>query len=311
MADTARGLGRGLDALLKGFQDGLEAPEIILAPTEKIRPNPGQPRRDFKEESLAELAESIKQNGLLQPILVRPLEQEDLQYELVAGERRWRAGRMAGLDEVPAIVKNFSDEEALVFALIENLQRQDLNPMEEATGLEHLQKQFDLTQEDLAARLGKSRPAVANSLRLLRLPENVQEDIRSGRLSAGHGRCLLSIADEPARAELHARILKQGLSVRQAEAQAAYWKRTKTLPGAETARKKEAASKEAVQKEPREITELRKELKQVLQVEVKVQGGLSKGRLVLEYGNETELAKLLSRLGIQHPTSPRTPEAKS
>jgi len=300
MADTARGLGRGLDALLKGFHHGLEAPEVILAPMEKIRPNPGQPRRDFGEESLAELAESIKKSGVLQPILVRPLKHEHgPAYELVAGERRLRAGQMAGLGEIPAIVKDFSDEEGLTFALIENLQREDLNSMEEAVGLERLRKQFDLTQEDLAGKLGKSRPAVANSLRLLQLPEDIQEDVRSGRLSAGHGRALLAVTDTPARTELHARILEREMSVRQAEAQAAYWKKTKTLPGAEIAGKRKAASRGPDQEEPREVAALRKELKQTLRVEVRIQGGLSKGRLVLEYGNEAELAGLLDRLGVR------------
>jgi len=307
MADTARGLGRGLDALLKGFHDGLEAPEVILAPMDKIRPNPAQPRRDFGEQSLAGLAECIKKSGVLQPILVRPLKHEGgPAYELVAGERRMRAAQMAELGEIPAIVKDFSDEEGLVFALIENLQREDLNPMEEAAGLERLRKQFDLTQEDLAGKLGKSRPAVANTLRLLQLPEDMQEDVRAGRLSAGHGRALLAVTDAPARAELRVRILEQDLSVRQAEAQAVYWKKTKSLPGAEMAGKRKADRKGPAQEEPQEVAALREELKQVLRVEVRIQGGLSKGRLVLEYGNEAELAGLLDRLGVGRTVPSRT-----
>ena len=231
-----RGLGRGLDALLQGFGEDLEAPEIVLVPVEKIRPNPKQPRRDFDEAALHELSESIRASGVLQPILVRPVEEDDYLYELVAGERRWRASNLAELEEIPAIIKTLGDEESLAIALVENLQREDLNPIEEALGLKLLQQEYGLTQDQLAEKVGKSRPAIANMLRLTFLPETIQMDIRSGAMSAGHGRSLLVLSDaEEEQQEMRRRILERSLSVREAEAIAAYWKRNGVLPGEEGA----------------------------------------------------------------------------
>lgn len=206
------GLGRGVDAL---FLDNAVEENADLLPLDEIEPNRGQPRKTFDEAALAELADSIREHGVLQPLLVRPM--TDGSYRLVAGERRYRAARMAGLTEVPVTVREMTDEQESVFALIENLQREDLNAMEEAEGLRQLIETFGLTQEQAAARVGKSRSAVTNSLRLLRLPQEIAERVQSGDISMGHARALLSIEDAD---KLHAvaeRIVKDGISVRETE----------------------------------------------------------------------------------------------
>ncbi len=206
------GLGRGVDAL---FLDNAVEENADLLPLDEIEPNRGQPRRSFDEAALAELADSIREHGVLQPLLVRPM--TDGGYRLVAGERRYRAARMAGLTEVPVTVREMTDEQESVFALIENLQREDLNAIEEAEGLRRLIETFGLTQEQAAARIGKSRSAVTNSLRLLRLPQDIIERVQSGDISMGHARALLSMEDAD---KLHAvaeRIVKDGISVRETE----------------------------------------------------------------------------------------------
>lgn len=206
------GLGRGVDAL---FLDNAVEENADLLPLDEIEPNRGQPRRSFDEAALAELADSIREHGVLQPLLVRPM--TDGGYRLVAGERRYRAARMAGLTEVPVTVREMTDEQESVFALIENLQREDLNAIEEAEGLRQLIETFGLTQEQAAARIGKSRSAVTNSLRLLRLPQDIIERVQAGDISMGHARALLSMEDAD---KLHAvaeRIVKDGISVRETE----------------------------------------------------------------------------------------------
>ena len=206
------GLGRGVDAL---FLDNAVEENADLLPLDEIEPNRGQPRRSFDEAALAELADSIREHGVLQPLLVRPM--TDGGYRLVAGERRYRAARMAGLTEVPVTVREMTDEQESVFALIENLQREDLNAIEEAEGLRQLIETFGLTQEQAAARIRKSRSAVTNSLRLLRLPQDIIERVQAGDISMGHARALLSMEDAD---KLHAvaeRIVKDGISVRETE----------------------------------------------------------------------------------------------
>ncbi|MDR2161325.1 MAG: ParB/RepB/Spo0J family partition protein [Desulfovibrio sp.] len=238
MATTSTGLGRGLDELIR--QTGEASPPLspeLLVPVGNLVPNPHQPRRRFAEESLRELTDSIRSQGLLQPLLVRPLTGgRPGAYEIVAGERRWRACQLAGLQEVPVVVRNFSDAETLAAALIENLQREDLNPLEEAQGIQALKEEFGISQEDLAARLGKSRSAIANSLRLLSLPEEARRDVGEGRLTPGHARALLSVTEERARNYLRNLILEEALSVRESESLAVHWKRTgRFLPAAERA----------------------------------------------------------------------------
>ena len=189
MTSGNRGLGRGLDALLGGVREDekktSDSAEVRMISVENITPNPHQPRREFSEEALIELAASIKARGVLQPILIRPLGAG--KYELVAGERRLRASKLSGLTEIPTLVREMSDQESLAIALIENLQREDLNAVEEAFGYQRLQQEFGLSQEELARQVGKSRSAVANCLRLLNLPDAVQKDIQQNTITAGHG----------------------------------------------------------------------------------------------------------------------------
>ncbi len=216
MAMKKGGLGRGLDALFadNAVEENSAASAVKLSLND-IEPNKDQPRKTFDEGALAELAESIAQHGIIQPLLVRPM--PDGSYQLVAGERRWRAARRAGLSEVPVVIREMSDSEMMELALIENLQREDLNPIEEAEGLQQLINTCGLTQETAAARVGRSRPAVANALRLLTLPAQVLALTRDGKLSAGHARALLPLTDEAKMLEIADLILKKGISVRETE----------------------------------------------------------------------------------------------
>lgn len=231
MANAPRGLGRGLDSLFRNqpepatVEDGLQ--QLSLA---SIRPNAEQPRRTFDEHSLDELAESIRQQGLLQPILVRPLGDAASSFEIIAGERRWRAAQLAGLSEIPAIVRELSDEEAMLVALVENLQREDLNPLEEAEGMHALRQKLGLSQEELAARLGKSRSGVANSLRLLQLDTPMREALRQNEISPGHARTLLALPQGEARDTLFAALHSKRLSVRDAEAAVLAYKERGVFP---------------------------------------------------------------------------------
>ena len=216
MAAKKGGLGRGLDALFadNSVEENSSASAVKLSLNE-IEPNKDQPRKTFDEKALSELADSIAQHGVIQPLLVRPM--PDGSYQLVAGERRWRAARRAGLSEVPVVIREMSDSEMMELALIENLQREDLNPIEEAEGLQQLIHTYGLTQETAAARVGRSRPAIANALRLISLPTPILELTRDGKISAGHARALLSLNDEEKMVEIADQILKKEISVREVE----------------------------------------------------------------------------------------------
>ncbi len=216
MAAKKGGLGRGLDALFadNSVEENSSASAVKLSLNE-IEPNKDQPRKTFDEKALSELADSIAQHGVIQPLLVRPM--PDGSYQLVAGERRWRAARRAGLSEVPVVIREMSDSEMMELALIENLQREDLNPIEEAEGLQQLIHTYGLTQETAAARVGRSRPAIANALRLLSHPTPILELTRDGKISAGHARALLSLNDEEKMVEIADQILKKEISVREVE----------------------------------------------------------------------------------------------
>jgi len=208
-------LGRGLDALLGRPEEApVVGPQTLEIPVGKVKPNPNQPRSEFDEEALAELVESITRNGVLQPIIVRAT---DDGYELIAGERRWRAALQAGFPTVPAIVRHATDNESLELSLIENIQRQDLNPIEQAKAYKNLIERFSLTQEEAAARLGKKRSSVANTLRLLDLPQAIQDAVSRGTLTMGHARALLALPDRGEQLRLVARIQRDDLSVRQTE----------------------------------------------------------------------------------------------
>lgn len=215
MAIKKSGLGRGLDSL---FADN--SVEEISSSANKLRimeiePNHDQPRKDFDEKALSELAESIEQHGVLQPLVVRPLANGG--YQLVAGERRWRAARIAGLSEVPVIIKELTDEEVIEIAMIENLQREDLNPLEEALGYKFMMDELDITQEQAAEKVGKSRPAVANALRLLKLPDEIREMVKNNLISPGHARALLGFDSEDMMLQTAKKIIKEDLSVREVE----------------------------------------------------------------------------------------------
>ena len=273
-----KGLGRGLEALLpeESWEGG---GEVFYCPVEALRPSPFQPRLK-KETGLEELVASIKEKGLLQPLLVREITPG--LYEIVAGERRFQAAQKAGLKKVPVIVKELSDQEALELALIENLQREDLNPLEEARGYARLMKEFGLTQEEVARRVGKSRAAVANTLRLLKLPEDLQEDVLEGRLSAGHARALLSLEDEGLMRKVRAEILKKGLSVRQTEALVARLKEKRPLTPPPP-------------KDPN-LLSLERELQEILGTRVRFSWRGKKGRLTIEFSSPEQFEAFFERL---------------
>ena len=209
------GLGKGLNALFLDNAIDESAGSVSTLPINDIEPNRDQPRKTFDEEALSELAKSIADHGVIQPLLVRPM--TDGSYQLIAGERRWRASRMAGLSEVPVVIREMSDSEAMELALVENLQREDLNPIEEARGFQLLMETYALTQEQAASRVGKSRPAVANAMRLLLLPNDVLQMVETGVLSAGHARALLGLPQSEDMVALAKLIVEKGLSVRETE----------------------------------------------------------------------------------------------
>ena len=277
-----KGLGKGLGALLGDFEEETrENSPYKLLPIHKVEPNRNQPRQDFGEEELEALSESLATHGILQPLTVRELDSG--YYQIIAGERRWRAARMAGLTEVPVVVIEADDKKAMELALIENLQRQDLNPVEEALGYQSLMTDFGLTQEDTAQRVGKSRPAVANALRLLNLSDTILEKVRDGSLSAGHARALLSIKSEKKQQEAMQKIIALGLSVRQAELLC------KNMT-------KEPAPEKPVSLKVDYVSECEKSLSKHLGRGVKIVNGKRKGRFELEFYGEEDLQVLLDTL---------------
>ncbi|MDH5771801.1 MAG: ParB/RepB/Spo0J family partition protein [Rhodospirillaceae bacterium] len=288
-----RGLGRGLSALLGDDEEDVGAAphDHSAAVLEKeknislgnLHPGKYQPRHGFKEEELKNLANSIRTKGVLQPLLVRPHPSIDGAFEIIAGERRWRAAQLAQVHELPVIIRDLDDRETLEVALIENLQRQDLSPIEEAMGYERLRDEFSHTQEALADALGKSRPHVANMLRLLSLPESVKDMIDDGRLSAGHARALLG-ADDPA--ELAGDVIKRGLNVRQTEALVKSGKDTTTTKG----KGKSTKTKDA------DTAALERDLTNQLGLKVEVLDNKGKGKLVIHYENLEQLDGVLARI---------------
>ena len=277
-----KGLGKGLGALLGDFEEETrENTPYKLLPIHKVEPNRNQPRQDFDEEELEALSESLATHGILQPLTVRELDSG--YYQIIAGERRWRAARMAGLTEVPVVVIEADDKKAMELALIENLQRQDLNPVEEALGYQSLMSDFGLTQEETAQRVGKSRPAVANALRLLNLSDAILEKVRDGSLSAGHARALLSVKSEKKQLEAMQKVIALGLSVRQAELLC------KNMT-------KEPAPEQPVSLKVDYVSECEKSLSKHLGRGVKIINGKRKGRFELEFYGEEDLQVLLDTL---------------
>lgn len=277
-----KGLGRGLGALIDDFSAPEVSGKVSSLPLQKVEPNPNQPRRVFEEEELAALADSIAVHGMIQPIAVR--DEGNGFYMIIAGERRWRAARLAGLSEVPVIILDADDRTVMELALVENLQRQDLNPMEEAEGYRALMQEYGMTQEETAERVGKSRPAVANALRLLLLPEEVRALVEEGTLSAGHARAVLSLPNEKLQKAAAQKILALRLSVRQAEAMC---KRM-------AAEKKSEPPKSALAVDY--VGECEKALTRQLDRKVKIVSGKRKGRFELEFYGQDDLQRLYEAL---------------
>lgn len=278
-----KGLGKGLGALLGDFSDEpLEKSAYQLLPIYKVEPNPDQPRQDFDEEELQALADSIEVHGVIQPLTVRELPSG--YYQIIAGERRWRAARIANLSDIPAVIIEADDKKVMELALIENLQRQDLNPVEEAMGYQSLMQEYGLTQEEAARRVGKSRPAVANALRLLSLHADVLDMLRQGKLTAGHARAVLTLKTEKRQLEAAQKISALGLSVRQAELLC-----------------RNMAKETPAKKEPEifavdYVAECEKQLSKHLGRGVKIVNGKRKGRFELEFYGQEDLQNLLDAL---------------
>ena len=301
MAAKTKGLGKGLEAL---FGDAEVAPienrpaaskkqtegkteespsvesGVLYVSIDDIKPNTAQPRKNFDEEKLEELAASIERHGVIQPVVLRKL---GIGYELVAGERRWRAARMAGLREIPCIVKELSDEENMLLAIIENMQREDLNPIEEAEGLKQMIDSYGLTQEQVSYSIGKSRPYITNSLRLLKLPGRVQDLTAEGKITTGHARALAAVNSQQKQIALALRAAKEGLSVRQIEALAKEAK----APAAKPAKKKEKTADEK---------RVEEELRSVLGTKVNLNRKGNKGKIEIEFYSPDELERLLDLL---------------
>ncbi|NLK33879.1 MAG: ParB/RepB/Spo0J family partition protein [Gracilibacteraceae bacterium] len=277
---SKRGLGKGLGALIPGSEEP-DRNSIIEIKITEIEANDKQPRKAFGDETLMDLAESIKEHGVIQPIIVRKLGSG---YQIIAGERRWRASRLAGKKTIPAIVKECSNLEVMEFALIENLQREDLNSIEEAMAYKSLIEEYDMTQEEISKKIGKSRPAIANSLRLLQLPQEVIKMIEKGEISQGHARALLSVSGEKNQIEMAKRIVAHQLSVRQVEKMAGNIKR----------KKKKEVLPDAYQIE---ISHLEERLKTALGTKVTIQHKNNKGKIEIEYYSNEDLDRILDLLG--------------
>lgn len=280
MAVKKSGLGRGFDAIfadnsVEDISTGNSTTKVKLL---DIEPNREQPRKQFDEEALAELSDSIAQHGVLQPLLVRPM--PDGGYQLVAGERRWRASRMAGLTEVPVVIRDLTDAQVAELALVENLQRENLNPLEEANGYKELSDKFGYTQEKISEIVGKSRPSIANALRLLNLPEDVQEMVSNGSLSMGHARAILSLEDNKMKTDLAKLVIANDLSVRETERIARNMV-------------KEAPKKNKAKKRNPYYDEAELALSEVLGRKVKITKSSKKGALEIEFFDDADLKKLL------------------
>ena len=275
------GLGKGLESLMgeANYEVGAVKADNTLK-IDQIKPNPGQPRKNFDETALNELAESIKNNGILQPLLVR---KKGKTYEIVAGERRYQAAKIAGLEEVPVVIREISDQEVFQLALIENLQRSDLTPIEEAQGYKQLIEQNGLTQEQLGKVLSKSRSAITNTLRLLDLPNEVQDLIANGKITAGHARAILAVSNEEGRIKLAQKVIDEGLSVRQTETLAPLFSDMK-----ETKRTRNV--------NPQSYKTAARQLRLTLDANVKVRQVRGKNKIEIEFKDEEDLERLLSSI---------------
>jgi len=276
------GLGKGLDALFEVQSTTTDDKEVLHElRISLIEPNREQPRKTFDEEQLAALSESISKHGVIQPIIVT--KESNGFYKIIAGERRWRAAKLCGLSTIPAIIRTYERQKAAEVALIENLQRENLNPIEEAEGYQYLMDNFNLTQEQVGEKVGKSRSAIANSIRILSLSDNLIDMVRKGIISSGHARALLAVNNETARQELAQKIIKEQLSVRDIEKAAGEKKKTSNQP-----KKKETIP---------EILDLEKKLSGVIGAKVKIKHGAKKGKIEIEYYGNDDLDRILEIIG--------------
>jgi ParB family chromosome partitioning protein len=283
--ERSRGLGRGLGALI-GQQDAVRPREMVVEiPVEEIRPNPYQPRQAMDDTALHELAESVREHGVLQPLMVR---RTVAGYELIAGERRFRAAQLAGLTRVPACIRDYTDQQALEVALVENLQREDIGPLEAARAYRRLMEMFGLTQEQVAAKVGKSRSTVANTLRLLQLPERAQRSLESGEITEGHARALLTAAPERRGAVLE-RVVKAGATVREAE---------ELARGAAPALEQSGERKRRVAGDAN-LLAVESRLRQALGTKVTLRSSGGKGSIVIEFYSDADLERLAGLMGVQ------------
>lgn len=276
----AKGLGKGLDAIFKG-QEMVNGDQVEKIKIREIKPNPFQPRKEFKEEALQELATSIKVHGVLQPIIVR---KKGVSYEIVVGERRYRASKLALQKEIPAVVRDLTDQQMMEFALLENLQREDLTPIEEAEAYQSLMENLVLTQEQLAQRLGKSRPYIANHIRLLSLPQHVKQLIMEGIISTGHGRALLGLKRKKLITQIAEKVVAQGMNVRQLEAL------VQTLNADVSRETKEEPKKDLFLEEREGI------LRDYFGTSVVIKKGKSKGKIEIEFFSDDDLERILEIL---------------
>lgn len=280
-----KGLGKGLGALIdEGNSDEKVITELKI---NEIEPNMGQPRKYFDDDKLTQLAESIKQHGIVQPIIVK---NEDGVYRIVAGERRWRAARIAGLTKVPVLLKELSNKQVMEIALIENIQREDLNPIEEAEAFEKLIKEYNMTQDEVAGVVGKSRSAIANTIRLLNLNANIKEHLINGSLSSGHARALLSIEDENLQEKIAQEIKNSGLNVRDTEKLVKKYLTTKRG-------QKQKSSKE-------DYNHIEERLKDILGTKVQIVGKNKKGKIMIEYYSLEELDRIIEMVEVLSPKKP-------
>ncbi|MBR0104098.1 MAG: ParB/RepB/Spo0J family partition protein [Firmicutes bacterium] len=273
--------GKGMEALFSKKLDSINegsAQKVLNIDMEKIQPNPNQPRKRFREKSLKELSESVKNVGVLQPILLR---KSDDVYYIIAGERRFRAAKLAGLTEIPAVVKEGDDSEIFLMALVENIQRENLNPIEEAESLKRLMDEFHLSQEETASRIGKSRAAVANSVRLLNLDPRVKNFLSENKISGGHGKALLGVSDKNLQYKLCVKIINEDLSVRAAE---------------DLVKRYTEKKKPAEKKENSPFADFENTMSDALNTKVKIVAGKRKGKIEIEYTNEGDLLRLIERI---------------
>jgi len=283
MATKKMALGKGLGALLPEYDQG-ETRALFYCGIEEVLPNRAQPRKHFDEARLEELAESIKENGILEPLIVRKVDQG---YELIVGERRWRAAQKAGLKEVPVLVKEVDGREVLELSLIENLQRENLNPVEEAEAFKRLTDELNISQVELATRIGKDRATIANALRLLKLPTEVRDQLLQNRITAGHARAILSLEPKEKQKELCSLIIRKGLSVREAETLAKRWAEKRKKPTASGRKKEELES---------QLNSLQNSLRQHLGTKVRIVPKGKRGKIEIEYYSNEDLGRIVEAI---------------